>query len=116
MTKSGIVGEVAVRNCVSRKKAGGAVDAVFEPIAEELAGREQVRTAAVRLFTARTGPPLPWAIRARASLRRSMRRPRRRSCWPGRSATASPREPDRACGAGILQVSHLAAVPNAQST
>lgn len=58
MTKSGIVGEVAVRTCVSRKEVAGAVDAVFEPIAEELARREQVRTAAVGLFTTRARPAL----------------------------------------------------------
>ena len=56
MNKSEIVGEVAARTGLSRTEAGGAVDAVFEAVAEALGRREEVRIAGFGQFATRSRP------------------------------------------------------------
>lgn len=54
MRKSDIAARVVDRTGMSRADAAGAVDAVFEAVAEALARREQVRIAGFGLFTTRS--------------------------------------------------------------
>ena len=56
MNKSEMAGRVADRIGVSRSAAGNAVDAVFETVAEALAGGEEVRILGFGTFGTRNRP------------------------------------------------------------